>query len=278
MSATKNLLIILACLLFHGASSWAVAEGLGEFGDALSAAEHLSESGLYRSAEERLTPWVNEPLSAFQRAELNKSLALLAFRQGKLDEAKLLTDTGLEYARQANRVGLEAALLNDSGNIDAARGQLDMAAQKFGSAQMIANDIGQSELAFTAAINRARVGLQLRDIEMFESSLEYALADAWTPSAEQWIAVGSLQHAAVRELRLPADWRLKANKSYTRALQGLSPNDEPRLASFALGLQASLYEEEQRYPEALKLTRQAELLAISADADESLYRWQWQSA
>ena len=38
-----------------------------------------------------------------------------------------------------------------------------------------------------------------------------------------------------------------------------------------------MYEDEQRYPEALQLTRRAGFAAQQVNAPESLYRWQWQT-
>ncbi|OQW91538.1 MAG: hypothetical protein BWK79_16640 [Beggiatoa sp. IS2] len=49
-----------------------------------------------------------------------------------------------------------------------------------------------------------------------------------------------------------------------------------RLISYASGYLGQLYENEQRYTEALPLTRQAIFFAQQVEATEILYRWQWQ--
>ena len=46
-----------------------------------------------------------------------------------------------------------------------------------------------------------------------------------------------------------------------------------RTASYAWGYLGKLYEEENRYPEALQLTRRAINAAQQVNAPESLYRW-----
>jgi CHAT domain-containing protein len=48
-------------------------------------------------------------------------------------------------------------------------------------------------------------------------------------------------------------------------------------ASYAWGHLGHLYEEAQRYPEALHLTQQAVFAAQQVQAPDALYRWQWQS-
>ena len=52
---------------------------------------------------------------------------------------------------------------------------------------------------------------------------------------------------------------------------------DDRAASYAWGYLGGLYEEEQRYQEALQLTRRARSASQRIQAPESLYRWQWQT-
>ena len=51
---------------------------------------------------------------------------------------------------------------------------------------------------------------------------------------------------------------------------------DARMRSYADGYLGHLYETEYRYDEALQLTRRAVFSAQSANAPESLFRWQWQ--
>ena len=50
-----------------------------------------------------------------------------------------------------------------------------------------------------------------------------------------------------------------------------------RTASYAWGHLGKLYEEENRYAEALQLTRRAIYAAQQVNAADSLYRWEWQA-
>jgi hypothetical protein len=60
--------------------------------------------------------------------------------------------------------------------------------------------------------------------------------------------------------------------SIKRALGRRSIDD--RAASYAWGYLGGLYEDEQRFQEALQLTRRAREAAQRIHAPESLYRWQ----
>jgi CHAT domain-containing protein len=53
--------------------------------------------------------------------------------------------------------------------------------------------------------------------------------------------------------------------------------EHKRAESFALGSLGHVYEISQQYDRALDLTRQAQNIAQSANASDSLYRWQWQA-
>ncbi len=53
--------------------------------------------------------------------------------------------------------------------------------------------------------------------------------------------------------------------------------NDNRLSAYAYGYLGQLYELEQRYEEALKLTRQAIFTAQESEAYEILYRWEWQA-
>jgi CHAT domain-containing protein len=52
--------------------------------------------------------------------------------------------------------------------------------------------------------------------------------------------------------------------------------EDSRTASYACGYLGQLYEDQGRYPEAIKITRQAVFYAQQANSPESLYLWQWQ--
>jgi CHAT domain-containing protein len=250
-------------------------------GSLLEQSRQMREQGLYRSAESTLgilSPTGLEPLA---QAAYYREWGLVLMGLGKIEEADSAFKQGLEAAQQVGQPGLEAALLNDSGNASADRGDLATAAGLFDRAYAVALATGDRRLAFTAATNRARAATGLRDIGLFESSLQAALDAAGSGkdlTAAQWLTLGTLQSAAVRDLGLAARWRKAAFDSFNEALRLASANQDTHLSSYAYGFIGGLYEDERRLDEALPWTRQAEILAMSANAAEALYRWQWQAA
>ena len=116
-----------------------------------------------------------------------------------------------------------------------------------------------------------------------EASLRAALAELRAAPASHevvltWIQVAlgfrELAKARVGDagvLRNEASGALNAAGAMANAL------GDARGASYATGYLGALYEDEQRYEEALRLTRKAIFSAQSVEAPESLYRWQWQS-
>lgn len=72
------------------------------------------------------------------------------------------------------------------------------------------------------------------------------------------------------------DLTTMAYEAFNDALQGAITLKNQRLISYANGYLGHLYEHQQRYAEALQLTRQAIFSAQQIDAKDILFRWQWQ--
>lgn len=61
-----------------------------------------------------------------------------------------------------------------------------------------------------------------------------------------------------------------------RAIDVSQKIQDRRAESFALGTLGEIYETDNQYPQAMSLTREAQLKAQQVGAADSLYRWQWQ--
>ncbi len=72
--------------------------------------------------------------------------------------------------------------------------------------------------------------------------------------------------------------RLQAFRQYAEAAAIAARIGDPVSHSYALGYQGAMYEFEKKFDEAAALTQRAVALAQQAQAPDSLYRWQWQSA
>jgi CHAT domain-containing protein len=78
----------------------------------------------------------------------------------------------------------------------------------------------------------------------------------------------------------PADAKPLAQQTaaaFTAALNIAEKGNDQRTASYAYGYLGKLYEDEQKYAEALEQTRRAIFAAQQQNATEALYRWHWQS-
>jgi len=67
-----------------------------------------------------------------------------------------------------------------------------------------------------------------------------------------------------------------ASQALDEALKGAIALADQRLKSYSYGYLGNLYEHQERYSEALRLTRQAIFSAQQIDAKDILFRWQWQ--
>jgi CHAT domain-containing protein len=247
----------------------------------LEQSQQLRQAGLFRSAEHSLAILRQASLEPSQQAAFEREWGLVMLGQGRVDDAVRAFDAGLDAANSQGLEGLVAALLNDKGTALALQAEPATAAELFARAFASARTAGDWNLALTATLNLARTAVELRDIGRFERALENALEIGDGPvrlTATQWLSIGSLQAAGVRDLGLPAPWRKAAFDSYRRALDLASAEEDDLASSYAYGFIGGLYEDERRFEQALPWTRQAEILAISADADDALYRWQWQNA
>jgi CHAT domain-containing protein len=89
------------------------------------------------------------------------------------------------------------------------------------------------------------------------------------------LAAADLYRSLVNELGASADFRLDALAQINAARDGLS-DDDRALKSWANGYAGALYEDEQRFEEALVLTRLAAGDARSAALEAGVFRWEWQ--
>ena len=89
------------------------------------------------------------------------------------------------------------------------------------------------------------------------------------------LAVGDLHRRAVMEFRSPDPLLGTAHSNFERAL-AFAESDHTR--AFALGFQGGLYEDAERWEEARRLTSRALFLAQASNAQDQIYRWEWQLA
>ena len=206
------------------------------------------------------------------------------FALGQLDEAEEHLTQGLAMARDEENSGLVAALLNDLGNVLAARNKNSEAIGAYTEASILAESTGNSSLAVRTLINAALASIQEGSYQDAKERFDLAsnTMESSEPSHDNAYALLSMGLGYV-ELRshLPdqdADLIQKAAESFQRAGGMAEQIGDAGAESYAWGFLGHLYEQEGRFEDGLKLTRRAVLASQRVKAPESQYRWEWQTA
>lgn len=198
-------------------------------------------------------------------------------------------DAAVQYLTQALGMAqadgdrrLIAAIHNDLGIAHVAQQHDADALAAFVTSAQEAQAAGDRPLTVRAHINAARMALKLNQPDNARNWLDQAL-DAlkeFEPShdkAMNLIQVGlGYQQLRASMPYMDAPLLLRAAGSLLEATTVAEHIGDARTRSYAEGYLGHLYETEHRYDEALQLTRRAVFSAQSANAPESLFRWQWQ--
>lgn len=188
----------------------------------------------------------------------------------------------LELARAHGNPRLLATVLNDVGLLHALQRQDAEALASFTESLRVSQSAEHRLLAIKAGVNAARTAQRLNRPQDSRMWLDQAmdLVRELRLSHDKAVALIDLG-LAYQELRLDLPsisdpLLLRAAGLLQEAVAVSGAMRDARTLSYALGYLGRLYEREHRSEEALQLTRRAVFEAQSADAPESLYRWQWQ--
>jgi len=198
-------------------------------------------------------------------------------------------DAAVQYLTQALAMAqadgdrrLIAAIHNDLGIAHVAQQHDAEALAAFTASAKEAHAAGDRSLAVRAHINAARMALKLNQPDHARNWLDLALValQDFEPShdkAMNLIQVGlGYQQLRASMPAMDAPLLLRAAGVLLEATTVAEQVGDARTRSYADGYLGHLYETEHRYDEALQLTRSAVFSAQSANAPESLFRWQWQ--
>ena len=198
-------------------------------------------------------------------------------------------DAAVQYLTQALGMAqvdenrrLIAAIHNDLGIAHIAQQHDAEALAAFVTSAQEAQAAGDRPLTVRADINAARMALKLNQPENARDWLDQALDTLkdFEPShdkAMNFIQVGlgyQQLRASMPDMNTPL--LLRAAGTLLEATTVAEQVGDTRTRSYADGYLGHLYEIEHRYDESLQLTRRAVFSAQSANAPESLFRWQWQ--
>lgn len=202
---------------------------------------------------------------------------------GNDTQALAYLNKGFAIAEKNRLLGVQSSLHNDLGNLYASRKNYAPGNDAYRASLSEAIELDDSALVATAAINLCRTLIASNNYGDVEGVLAVANdAIARMPrSADRLrksLSLGRLYQSAQNALGGDAGLRAAANEQLLQALGLAGELSDERSASYALGYLGGLYEDEERFEEALQLTRRAVLLAQKSDAIEVIYQWQWQIA
>ena len=202
---------------------------------------------------------------------------------GPAEKASQYLNEGLGRARGLGNAGLAAVILNNLGNLLTSQKKYRDAIAAYQESQTLAEKAGNHALVARVLTNSAIASLQNGQPAESRALLDKAWEqtrglDNSHDKAYGLITIGR----TYRDLRSQlSDFGeallLLASKVFTEAATVAEALNDSRAASYAWGYMGKLYEEEQRYQEALQLTQRATFAAQQVNAPESLYRWQWQT-
>jgi len=228
-------------------------------------------------------------LTLAQQTEDRARIAAVLESLGRTYLAARKPDAAVQYLTQALAMAqadedrrLIAAIHNDLGIAQVAQQHDADALAAFTTSAQEAQAAGDRPLTVRAHINAARMALKLNKPDNARDWLDLAF-DAlkdFEPShdkAMNLIQVGlAYQQLRASMPAMNAPLLLRAAGVLLEATPVAEQVGDARTRSYADGYLGHLYETEHRYDEALQLTRRAVFSAQSANAPESLFRWQWQ--
>ncbi|CCK80839.1 CHAT domain-containing protein [Desulfobacula toluolica] len=205
------------------------------------------------------------------------------FSIGAVKQAGRHLEDSIAMAREAGRPDIEAATLNNLGNLLTVQKEYGEALDEYDKCINLSKKTGNQLLATKALINAARAAVRWLNPKEMETYLEPALEQTREledshDKAYGLVALGQIFHTIGSEFtHSPNLWR---NRTYQALIEAVAIADtigNPRVKSYALGYLGQLYEDEKRIDEALYLTRRAIFAAQQVSAPEILYLWQRQT-
>jgi CHAT domain-containing protein/Tfp pilus assembly protein PilF len=242
--------------------------------------------GHYQEAKQNLELAVTLAKKAGDRAQMALALGNLGnlyIATGPADMAQENLHEGLGIARDLGNTALTAAILNNLGNLASSQKKYSEASAAYVESSSLAERSNNASLAATALTNAATASMHNGRNQEAKALFDKALEQTRTLNASHdqvygLINIGLGYHRLRTNLVDSKDALLRhAYDAISEAGAIAERVADRRAASYAWGHLGKIYEDEQRYPEALQLTRSALFAAQSVNAPESLYRWQWQT-
>lgn len=199
------------------------------------------------------------------------------------DMAEATLKESIDLARAAKAPLVQAVALNNLGNLYSYRNKYDDALKEYRAAHDLAMANHDPALASQACSNLAHNALDSGDYENAKVWAGRVIATARElqdthDKAYQLLGAGRIfNQVFIDAPDHDNNLRLRAFETFQRAAAVGEAIGDKRALSYAWGYEGELYEGEKKYDEALRLSREAILLAQSLNAPDALYRWEWQT-
>ncbi len=201
---------------------------------------------------------------------------------GEYDKASSLLQQAIDQARAVNQTGLLAATLNNQGNLYARQKQYELAVKAYAESVQLADVSGHYQLAAKASINSVVASMAMGvfgNTQLMLTAQKYLNQTKDDhDKAYHWVALGKIALQLSHRSNTQSPWQSFAYHAFTQATAIAKESSDKRALSYSTGYLGELYLQNQRYDEALQLTRQAVFVIESISAPEIVYRWQWQIA
>tara|TARA_R110002096_G_scaffold54517_12_gene140586 strand:- start:22590 stop:25016 length:2427 start_codon:yes stop_codon:yes gene_type:complete len=224
-------------------------------------------------------------------------------------DAQRMLEFSITQTRKTDDSDALALLLHDYGVMWAGRGRTEEATKAFDETLELCEKQQLTDLKVKTLANRAMMYLNLaleqfdlmeirgeedfyytRYLDAYETHLQNCLDSVMTAQKSLGSVSGTYDKSIIATTlgdcyrtmleKKAANSSKSAEEAlamYQLAIKSAKEAGNPLALSYALGAMGRLYEERQRYPEALALTREARRLAQELSTPDILFEWSWQS-
>lgn len=214
--------------------------------------------------------------SPAQQVLLNSQLSDVLLATQQPDAAKQLLEDNLTIARTIKQPLLIAHLLNNLGNVLSIQQEFTEALPVYTEAADLAQRGHDQPLQVQSLLNQAKVHLKLDHPQASLTTLTTALTSVrQLPNTyEKGVSLLGLGQLALQIQQTVPTTLMTAYQIFQEVLPLAKQMQDNWLIAYAKGALGEVYERQQRYPEALQLTRQA--IFAAQEQPDILYLWESQ--
>jgi len=222
---------------------------------------------------------------ALRQAIIFASLSDVALATQQDAQARNYIDKSMAILPDDAPPSIRASILNNLGNVLSVEAYYDQAIEHYKNSELLAKQANDKILNVRVLINIAQTAFKNDNLTLIINSL-YSAKQQLESLDDQYTKAFNLISVAELGLRVQKTFpttykktdkmRIAIFHSLKMALEIAESLKNNRLISYANGYLGRLYETENQFFEALRLTRQAIFFAQQNDALDVLYRWQWQ--